>query len=196
MGSRIPPGCPGVTAATRTPTSSRSARCCGCAIRACRCRRRSNVSAAAALRSRSRSSPACAAAAPRSQPTVLPKPAVLALSRAIEDEYCARAAGGVLIGSFQRERFYRRAERRWRELARTADLAVALADFSALGGPRGRTGGGADQPPPRARPGVGGARSAPRGSRHAWPHGSGRARPRCPTPGGALRCCGPSSPRW
>jgi DICT domain-containing protein len=62
-------------------------------------------------------------------PTVLPKPAVLALSRAIEDEYCAQAAGGLLIGCFQRERFYRRAERRWRELARTADVAVALADF-------------------------------------------------------------------
>ena len=63
-------------------------------------------------------------------PTVLPKAAVLALSRAIEDEYCAQAADGVLIGSFQRERFYRRAQRRWRELARTADLTVALADFS------------------------------------------------------------------
>ena len=63
-------------------------------------------------------------------PTVLPKPAVLALSRAIEDEYCARAADGVLVGCFQRERFYRHAERRWRELARTAELAVALADFA------------------------------------------------------------------
>jgi DICT domain-containing protein len=63
-------------------------------------------------------------------PTVLPKPVVLALSRAIEDEYCARAADGVLVGCFQRERFYRQAERRWRELARTAGLAVALADFA------------------------------------------------------------------
>ncbi|MGH2896065.1 MAG: DICT sensory domain-containing protein [Solirubrobacteraceae bacterium] len=68
-------------------------------------------------------------------PTVLPKPAVLALSRAIEDEYCAQAADGVLLGSFQRERFYRRAQRRWRELARTADLAVALADFAAAATP-------------------------------------------------------------
>jgi MerR family transcriptional regulator, light-induced transcriptional regulator len=62
-------------------------------------------------------------------PTVLPKPAVLALTRAIEDEYCALAADGVLVGSFQRERFYRDAQRRWRELARTATLAVAIADF-------------------------------------------------------------------
>jgi DICT domain-containing protein/predicted DNA-binding transcriptional regulator AlpA len=68
-------------------------------------------------------------------PTVLPKPAVRALSRAIEDEYCAQAADGVLIGSFQRERFYRRAQRRWRELARTADVAVALADFAAPADP-------------------------------------------------------------
>jgi MerR family transcriptional regulator, light-induced transcriptional regulator len=72
---------------------------------------------------------------PELAPTVLPKPAVLALSRAIEDEYCARAADGLLIGSFQRERFYRRAQRRWRELARTADLAVALADFAGPAAP-------------------------------------------------------------
>lgn len=64
-------------------------------------------------------------------PTALPKPAVLALTRAIEDEYCAQAADGLLFGSFQRERFYRSAQRRWRELARTADLAVAVADFAA-----------------------------------------------------------------
>ncbi len=70
-------------------------------------------------------------------PTVLPKPAVLALSRAIEDEYCARAADGVLVGCFQRERFYRRAEHRWRELARTAHLAVALADFARPAEPAG-----------------------------------------------------------
>jgi MerR family transcriptional regulator, light-induced transcriptional regulator len=62
-------------------------------------------------------------------PTVLPKSSVLALTRAIEDEYCALAADGMLVGCFQRERFYRQAQRRWRELARTATLAVALADF-------------------------------------------------------------------
>jgi MerR family transcriptional regulator, light-induced transcriptional regulator len=68
-------------------------------------------------------------------PTVLPKPAVLALTRAIEDEYCAHAADGLLIGAFQRERFYRRAQRRWLELARTADLALALADFDVFAAP-------------------------------------------------------------
>ena len=64
---------------------------------------------------------------PELAPTILPKPAVQALSRALEDEYCAQGAGGVLLGAFQRERFYRAAQRRWREMARTADVAIALA---------------------------------------------------------------------
>jgi MerR family transcriptional regulator, light-induced transcriptional regulator len=91
---------------------------------------------AAIERARNRRAPAAASVfaglrrrRPELAPTTLSKPAVLALSHAIEDEYCAQAAGGVLIGSFQRERFYRQAQRRWRELARTAELAVALADF-------------------------------------------------------------------
>jgi len=69
--------------------------------------------------------------------TVLPKPLVLALSHAIEDEYCAHAVSGLLIGAFQRDSLYRGAERRWRELARTADLAVALAEFDELREPVG-----------------------------------------------------------
>jgi MerR family transcriptional regulator, light-induced transcriptional regulator len=73
-------------------------------------------------------------------PAVLLKPAVLALTRAIEDEYCAHAADGVLIGCFQRELFYRGAQRRWRELARTAELAVALAEFSLPTGVRDGSG--------------------------------------------------------
>jgi DICT domain-containing protein len=60
----------------------------------------------------------------------LSKRAMLAISRAIEDECCAQAARPVLIGSFQRERFYRQSEPRWRELARTAASAVVFADFS------------------------------------------------------------------
>jgi MerR family transcriptional regulator, light-induced transcriptional regulator len=69
---------------------------------------------------------------PEVAPAVLPKRAVLGLTRALEDEYCARAASGVVIGSFQHERFYRQAERRWTELARTAALVVAVADFERL----------------------------------------------------------------
>ena len=55
---------------------------------------------------------------------------MLAISRAIEDECCAQADRPMLIGSFQRELFFRQSERRWRELARTATMAVAFADFS------------------------------------------------------------------
>jgi DICT domain-containing protein/predicted DNA-binding transcriptional regulator AlpA len=69
---------------------------------------------------------------PELRPMTLTKPALLALTRAIEDEHCAGASGGVLVGSFQRARFYRSSERRWRELARTARLAIALADFKRL----------------------------------------------------------------
>jgi DICT domain-containing protein len=67
---------------------------------------------------------------PELQAMVLRKPLLLALSRAIEDESCARAERALLFGAFQRERFYRQSEHRWRELARTAELAVVFADFA------------------------------------------------------------------
>jgi len=66
---------------------------------------------------------------PDLQPVVLGKPVLLALSRAIEDESCAQAERPLLFGAFQRERFYRQSQRRWRYLARTAELAVVFADF-------------------------------------------------------------------
>ncbi len=69
---------------------------------------------------------------PELQPMTLSKPALLALSRAIEDEHLAGGRGGALVGSFQTARFYRQSERRWRELARNARVAVALADFKRL----------------------------------------------------------------
>jgi DICT domain-containing protein len=71
------------------------------------------------------------------RPANLPKRAVLRITHAIEDEYCARASRGLLVASFQRERFYRRAERRWRELGRTTQLSAALADFPELREPDG-----------------------------------------------------------
>jgi DNA-binding transcriptional MerR regulator len=67
----------------------------------------------------------------------LPAAAMLAVTRAIEDECLARAARPVLAGTFQREIHFRRAEARWRELARTARLAFVLADFPARRAPRG-----------------------------------------------------------
>ena len=63
---------------------------------------------------------------------VFPKRTLIALSRAIEDEHAARVTGGLLLGSFQHERHYRASERRWRELTRTADATMVLADFPAL----------------------------------------------------------------
>lgn len=60
----------------------------------------------------------------------LPKPAVLALSRAIEDECCSQAERPLLFASFQQERFYRASEHRWTELARTAETALVFADFA------------------------------------------------------------------
>ena len=75
---------------------------------------------------------ALGASRPDLQSQVVSKRALLALTRAIEDEQCARARHGVVIGSFQRRRHYRSSEHRWRELARTAKLAVALANFRVL----------------------------------------------------------------
>jgi MerR family transcriptional regulator, light-induced transcriptional regulator len=63
-------------------------------------------------------------------PQVLSTSTLLALSRAIEDECCARAERPVLFAGFQREDFYRRSRSRWSELARTAQVAVVFADFS------------------------------------------------------------------
>jgi DICT domain-containing protein len=70
-------------------------------------------------------------------PYTLPKRTLIALSHAIEDECAARAERPLLFGSFQRVRFYRDAEKRWRELARTAELAVVFADFRRRRAPEG-----------------------------------------------------------
>jgi DICT domain-containing protein len=66
---------------------------------------------------------------PDLQPYLLAKRTLVGLSHAIEDECVARAERPVLFGSFQRERFYRNAESRWRELSRTAEATVVFADF-------------------------------------------------------------------
>ena len=65
------------------------------------------------------------------RPQVLRKATLEALSRAIEHETLALAAAPVLFGAFQRERFYRAIEPRWRRLAAHADAAVVFADFAA-----------------------------------------------------------------
>jgi DICT domain-containing protein len=63
----------------------------------------------------------------------LTKSTLLALSRAIEDECCARAEQPVLFGGFQRSRFLRDSYDRWVELARTARAAVVFAEMSTPG---------------------------------------------------------------
>ena len=75
---------------------------------------------------------AVAAADRDARPHVLRKSTLVALSRAIEHEMLARAAAPVLFGAFQRERFYRALEPRWRRMARHADAATVFADFAAL----------------------------------------------------------------
>lgn len=62
-------------------------------------------------------------------PHLLPKRTLVGLSHAIEDECSAHAERALLFASFQRERYFRDAEARWREMARTAELAVVMADF-------------------------------------------------------------------
>jgi DNA-binding transcriptional MerR regulator len=73
---------------------------------------------------------------PQLDSQLLSKRAMLWMSRAIEDECLARAERPLLFGCFQRERFYRASEGRWRELARTAERAIVLADFKRARAPK------------------------------------------------------------
>src|SRR3954469_6823177 len=66
---------------------------------------------------------------PDLQPYLLPKAALIGLSHAIEDECAARAERPVLFATFQRRSFWRHAEPRWHEFARTAHSTVVFADF-------------------------------------------------------------------
>jgi len=68
-------------------------------------------------------------------PQELSKATLLAITRAMEDECCARAEHAALFAGFQQERFYRHSSERWKELARTASVAVIFADFGASAGP-------------------------------------------------------------
>jgi MerR family transcriptional regulator, light-induced transcriptional regulator len=61
---------------------------------------------------------------------LLNKTALLAVTRAIEDECGARARRPVLLGSFQRRRFYQASASRWADLARGAEQTVVFADFT------------------------------------------------------------------
>jgi DNA-binding transcriptional MerR regulator len=65
----------------------------------------------------------------------LHKRTLLALSWAIEDEFCAKAEQAILFGAFQQDRYYAAARPRWDELALVSRSAFAFADFPGLDGP-------------------------------------------------------------
>ena len=66
------------------------------------------------------------------RPQKLHRSTLVALSRAIEEEAMARAAGPVVIGAFQSEANYRAVEHRYRRLAHVADAVAVFADFPNL----------------------------------------------------------------
>ncbi|MBV9206934.1 MAG: MerR family transcriptional regulator [Actinobacteria bacterium] len=68
-------------------------------------------------------------------PQDLSKATLLAITRAMEDECCARAEHAALFAGFQQERFFRHSRERWKELARTAGVVVIFADFGQSSGP-------------------------------------------------------------
>lgn len=72
---------------------------------------------------------------PHLHPHRVRKATLLALTWALEDECCARAQRPWLFGAFQEARYYEKAQRRWRELTRTAAGAWVLADFGGRVGP-------------------------------------------------------------
>jgi MerR family transcriptional regulator, light-induced transcriptional regulator len=72
---------------------------------------------------------------PGLMPQELSKATLLAITRAMEDECCARAEHAALFAGFQQERFYRQSQERWKELARTARVVVIFADFGESSGP-------------------------------------------------------------
>jgi MerR family transcriptional regulator, light-induced transcriptional regulator len=63
------------------------------------------------------------------RPQKLRRATLIALSRAIEEEAMARAAGPVVIGAFQDEANYRAVEHRYRRLAHVADAVGVFATF-------------------------------------------------------------------
>jgi DNA-binding transcriptional MerR regulator len=86
---------------------------------------------------------------PELAPYPVPKRLMVPISHAMEDECSARGGSAVLLGSFQRERFFRMAEPRWRSFARTAELSVVLGDFPE---PRAPKGGPVEIPIDRSHP--------------------------------------------
>jgi len=75
---------------------------------------------------------AAVAAGASGRPRLLRKRTLLALSRAIEDETLAHAAAPVCFAAFQRERFFRSVEHRYKRIAALSDTTGVFADFSSV----------------------------------------------------------------
>jgi DICT domain-containing protein len=86
---------------------------------------------------------------PDLQPMTVRKRHLTRLAHAIEEESAARAERALLIGAFQRERFYRQSEKRWAELAQGAVTAFVFADFKQA---KRRAGTPAELPIDRSHP--------------------------------------------
>lgn len=71
-------------------------------------------------------------------PRVLRRSTLAAMSHAIEDEFLARGANGIVVGAFQREAFYRRVSHRYEQIAPRSDATIVFADFPEVTEEKGR----------------------------------------------------------
>jgi DICT domain-containing protein len=69
---------------------------------------------------------------PSLMPARLTKSTLLAMSWAIEDEFCAQARRGHVFGAFQEARRYESARARWADISRVASSTFVFADFDTL----------------------------------------------------------------
>lgn len=69
---------------------------------------------------------------PAARPQVLHRSSLVAISHAIEDELIARGTRGVVVGAFQRTRFFEPVAHRYEQLARVSDATIVFADFPAV----------------------------------------------------------------
>lgn len=69
---------------------------------------------------------------PAARPQMLRKSSLVAISRAIEHETMASGCRPIVVGAFQRERFYRAVQHRYLRMAQVADSACVFADFEAV----------------------------------------------------------------
>lgn len=65
---------------------------------------------------------------PDATPQLLPKPALIAISHALEDECAWRAESPILVGGFQHRRFYEVERARWSDFAATAAGVFVVAE--------------------------------------------------------------------